>query len=248
MSWKEWWAWFKLNWHTGEAAATYVTFLAGIALSAIIATIRWLTTRKRPSIVRIMKMYESSLIDVAPQIKERLEVTYDGQPIEGFYDTRFMIQNTGDSPIENIDLVFAIEELSTMDFLEVTFSTTERIERFTVPNPAEMDTEASCDGSLADQSNTEISSYEYSSVERDPDTFSVLLPFLNPRKVYEDYLGITIYSPKPLIVKGVVGKGPGWTTKYVDTRVYFDRILSVWGGVASPVAVWALKLVFFFFR
>jgi hypothetical protein len=77
------------------------------------------------------------------------------------------------------------------------------------------------------------------------DSFTIGLPFLNPRRKYEDYLGVTLYAPKPLAVKAVTGKGFGWGTKYIDKAEYIDRVARVIIEGTSPLAIWLLKLKMF---
>jgi hypothetical protein len=80
--------------------------------------------------------------------------------------------------------------------------------------------------------------------------FTIQLPFLNPRRDYEDYLGVTLYAPKPLSVKTVTGKGYGWSTKYIDRNEEVKRISrAIIEGTATPfgflvtrVIDWVLRL------
>jgi hypothetical protein len=153
-----------------------------------------------------------------------------------------MISNTGEKPIENIELIFAIEELNTVDFLEVVFTNTERIQEFTVLNPAESNEDIE-DNSAESESKIMVNSLDYDPVALDPDAFAIHLPFLNPYKIYEDYLGITLYSPKPIVVKGVVGKGVGWTTKYVDKTVYYEKVIQSLSNAASPIGYLTGKIL-----
>ena len=234
--------WLNQEWINNEAMSNYITFAAGIIFTAIGWMIVRAITRNKPSIIRVEKVFDTSLIDIHPRIRDKLRITYEDRPIEGFHEAIFKIHNTGEKPIEDIELIFAIEELSTVDFLEVVFTNTERIEEFTVLNPSKPkeDTE----DSLAEHvSKIMVNPLDYDPVALDPDAFAIHLPFLNPYKIYEDYLGITLYSPKSIVVKGVVGKGVGWTTKYVDKTVYYEKVLQSLSNAASPVTFLAGKIL-----
>jgi hypothetical protein len=225
-----------------EAISNYIVGIIAVATGAIGWIFSRIVNRRKPSIIQVAKLFESSLIDVHPRIREKLAITYDNLPIDGFHEVRFMIQNLGNIPIENVRLVFAIDGLSDISFLEVVFSSVESIEEFTVLNPSDTGEGATVEASEVQQDIQIDPTKYYDPVALDPDAFSVYLPFLNPRKVYEDYLGITLYAPKPLKVKGVVGKGLGWTTKYVDATSYYESYTCMLTKVASPIGYLAGRL------
>lgn len=230
------------TWLNNEAISNYVTFFIGVLVTIVGGAIARRINRKKPSIIHVTKQFESSLLDIHPRLRGKLKITYDNLPIDSFHEVRFMIQNLGDSPIEDIRLVFAIDGLSDISFLEVVFCNVESIEEYTVLNPPDAGEGATVEASEAQQ-DIQIDPTEYDPVALDPDAFPVYLPFLNPRKIYEDYLGVTLYSPKPLKIKGVVGKGVGWTTKYVDRTSYHKLTLRVMTKVASPIAYLAGRLI-----
>jgi hypothetical protein len=232
-----------LTWLKNEAISNYLTFLLGVLVTVVGGAISKIINRKKPSIIQVAKLFESSLIDIHPRIREKLTITYDDLPIDSFHEVQFMIQNLGNSPIEDIRLVFAIDGLGDISFLEVVFSSVERIEEFTVFSPSDTGEGTRVEASEVQQGIQIDPTEYYDPVALDPDAFSVYLPFLNPRKVYEDYLGVTIYAPKPLKVKGVVGKGIGWTTKYVDTASYYESAVRVLTNVASPIGYLAGRLI-----
>jgi len=239
MNWLEW---LKQEWFKSEAISNYITCAASVFLALIGWVIVRIISRNRPSIIRVEKILETSLIDIHPRIKDELKFTYKDQPIDGFHEITFMIRNTGERPIEDIELIFAIEGLSSFDFLEVVFTSTERIEEFTVFNPLKPESDATA-GLSESVPRVITDPLEYDPVALDPDAFTIYLPFLNPYKVYEDYLGVTIYASRPMVVKGVIGKGVGWTVKYVDKTVYYKKVINALGNTAPPIAYLTGKIL-----
>jgi hypothetical protein len=130
----------------------------------------------------------------------------------------FTANNIGEKPIENVRLDFFLENLAPDDFLEVILTNAEEVQEI-VAGPLGQDFES----------------------------FAIELPFLNPRKEYEDYLGITIYAPKPLVVKTVTGKGLGWSTKYFDRVAYRRKIETSLAAIlarsTSPAIQIAVKVL-----
>jgi len=203
-----------IQWLTNEAISNYIVFIAGI----IVGIIGWLVarrlTRKRPSLIRVEKEFQGQLVSIDDQVKDKLEVTYDEQPINELYQAIFTINNTGDEPIRDIEITFHLEGLEEHDFLEAVLTNPEEIQEIKV-----------------------------SPLGPEFDSFTIGLPFLNPRRKYEDYLGVTLYAPKPLTVKAVTGKGFGWGTKYIDKAEYIDRVARVIIEGTSPLGYLVAKAV-----
>jgi hypothetical protein len=203
-----------IRWLTNEAVSNYIVFISGI----IVGIIGWLIarrlTRKRPSLVRIEKKFQGQLISIDDQVKDKLQITYDEQPINELYQAVFTINNTGDEPIGDIEITFHLEGLEEQDFLEAVLTNPEGIEEIKV-----------------------------SPLGPGFDSFTIGLPFLNPRRKYEDYLGVTLYAPRPLAVKTVTGKGFGWGTKYIDKAEYIDRVTRVIIEGTSPLGYLIAKAV-----
>jgi len=203
-----------IRWLTNEAVSNYIVFISGI----IVGIIGWLVarrlTRKRPSLIRVEKKFQGQLVSIDDQVKDKLQVTYDEQPINKLYQAIFTINNTGDEPIRDIEITFHLEGLEEHDFLEAVLTNPEEIQEIKV-----------------------------SPLGPEFDSFTIGLPFLNPRRKYEDYLGVTLYAPKPLTVKAVTGKGFGWGTKYIDKAEYIDRVARVIIEGTSPLGYLVAKAV-----
>jgi hypothetical protein len=225
------------EWVRNEAISNYIIFFAGILVAIAGWAILRVISRSKPSIVRVEKFFEGSMIGIEPEIRDKLKITYEDQPIEGFYEVKFMVYNAGEAPIEDIHLIFAVEELSSIKVFEAVFTNEERV---VVAGPVEAESEP--DSVQPDTRNlNELSEFDF--VDLDPDAFSIYLPFLNPYKGYDDYLGITIYTSKPVVVKGVVGKGVGWTTRYIDKTIYIEKVSNILKSTASPIAYWTVRIV-----
>lgn len=203
-----------VDWFRNEAISNYIVFAAGV----IVGIIGWLVakrlTRKKPSLIQVEKKFQSELVNIDPEVKDRLRITYDGHPITELHQAIFTINNAGEEPIKDIDITFYFEGLEGQNFLEAVLTNEEEIQRI-----------------------------EVKPLGPDFDSLTIHLPFLNPRKEYEDYLGVTLYAPKPLSIKTVTGKGCGWSTKYIDKTEYIDRLLNVLAEGASPVGYLTAKLV-----
>lgn len=194
------------NWITNEAISNYIIFLAGLIAASIgWLFVRWLT-KKHPSIIRITKRFQSSLVSIDDDVKDKLKITYNGKGVAELYQAIFTVENTGEEPIKDIEINFYFDGFQETDFLEAVLTNAESIQTIEVEGP-----------------------------DTDLNNFTIQIPFLNPRKEYEDYLGITIYAPRTIFVKAVTGKGYGWSTKYVDRVEYVDQMLKVLADGASPV-------------
>ena len=64
--------WFKNSVFNNEAFSNYVLFPAGFISAIILLIIQRILTRNKPSIIRVEKSFESSLIDLDQSIKSKL--------------------------------------------------------------------------------------------------------------------------------------------------------------------------------
>jgi hypothetical protein len=207
------------QWLTNEAISNYIVFIAGIIVGVIGWVIARYFTRKRPSLIQVEKKFQGQLISIDDQVKDKLQVIYDGKPITQLYEAIFTINNTGDEPIQDIEITFHFEGFEEHDFLEAVLTNPEEIQEIKV-NP----------------------------LGSDCDSFTIGLPFLNPRRKYEDYLGVTLYAPKPLTVKALTGKGVGWGTKYFDKAKSIDVFTETLIKTTSPFGPLIVKVVDVLFR
>lgn len=85
-----------------EAVSNYVVFLFSIVFGAIGFFItRWLT-RKRPKRVKLEKVAESSLIEIDPEVRDEIVVTYKGERANSLYLTVFTMWNTSADVIDGV--------------------------------------------------------------------------------------------------------------------------------------------------
>lgn len=204
------------EWLFTEAGAAYVAIAFGLIGSIVTLFVQKFLTRKKPSIVQVEKSYEGTLISIDAEVKNKLRISYEDHPIEALHQAMFTISNIGEEPLEDIELYFFFEGLTQDDFLEVV-----------MVNPREMQKLPA---------RPLGSEFEY---------FGLTLGFLNPRKGYEDYVGVTFYAPKPLTIKSITGGGFGWSTKYVDKAASMNKAMETFINSTSPVANLILRVVRF---
>jgi hypothetical protein len=97
------------NWFTNEAISNYITFIAGVIVAIIAFLIRAWLQRKKPSIVLVEKEREVSLLDIAPEARGFLQVTYNNKVVSEFYQTTFRISNRGELPLQNVEVAFSFD-------------------------------------------------------------------------------------------------------------------------------------------
>lgn len=202
------------QWLTNEAISNYIVFIAGALLTSVIWLLGIRLKKRKPSIVLVEKLLDIEVLSTDDEIGERLKIEYREQPITELHEAAFRIRNIGSEPIEDVAITFHIEGLASMSFLEMHVATREETQEIlTLPTDAQ---------------------------ELQPLTIGA--PFLNPWKVYEDYVGVTIYAPRAISVEDVTGKGLGWTTRYVDKAEYVSQLTELLTRTAPSVFVVALKL------
>jgi hypothetical protein len=90
---------------TVEAISNYITFALGIIFGILgWLFVRWLG-RKKPRIVRVAKVREISLLEVDSAIKDEVSIAYKGNSIESLYLNEFVIQNSSDETIDDVEIV-----------------------------------------------------------------------------------------------------------------------------------------------
>jgi hypothetical protein len=194
-----------------EAFSNYVvaiiTLLAG-AIGWMLATI---LHKRKPSIIRVEKWFEGPTIHMGSEIRDKIQITYEGQPIDNLHHSMLRIMNTGEAPAKDICLYFTLEGLGPDDFLEVTLTNINEVQQLTM-NPLG-------------------SSHQL---------FTLEIPFLNPWKEHKDYLDVEFYAPKPVTVREVLGNGLGWSAKYIDKARPMKRVVDVMtSGTSGAVSVLA---------
>lgn len=103
------------NLFTPEAIAAYVTFAIGVVVTIIGFFIsRWLS-RTRPSKVNVLKEDESSLIEINPQVRSEISVTYKGKPANSLFLTSFSIWNGGQEIIDNAEFTMSFQDTDVIE-------------------------------------------------------------------------------------------------------------------------------------
>ncbi len=102
---------------TPEAIAAYVIFFLGgiVSLVGFFFT-RWLSKAK-PKKVILLKESESSLIEIAKQIKDEIVVTYKGKTTASLFLTTFSMWNSGQEVIDNIDVSLDFFDTEVMEVI-----------------------------------------------------------------------------------------------------------------------------------
>lgn len=99
-----------------EAISNYVVFFLGILFGIIGFLItRWLGRRQRRRVI-VTKVDESSLIEVDPQVRGKIAVTYNGVSVDSLYLTTFSLWNAGSDIVDDVEISIA---LSDTDIIEV---------------------------------------------------------------------------------------------------------------------------------
>lgn len=197
------------NWLTNEAISNYIVFVVGVIVALIGFAIRSLIQKNKPSVVMIEKEKETSLLDIAPEARGLLQVTYNNDPISEFYETTYTIFNSGESPLENIELGLVLGELAPEDTVT-----------FTLDAPT-----------AGPNREVEIGMQSH--------IVALKIPFLNPRKQHNDYVQARLYSSKPIADTQVTGGGVGWSVMYRDRVAYKATIERIIGESSSLIEVLA---------
>jgi hypothetical protein len=100
---------------TTEAISNYIVFI----FAAIFGIIGWFIARwigrKRPREIILIKVNESSLINIDPEVVDDVVINYKGQPIKSFYLTAFRLHNASNEVIDDVE---AVIECNSADVIE----------------------------------------------------------------------------------------------------------------------------------
>ena len=107
--------WSKFS--TPELITSYVIFFLG-ALFGLIGFFfsRWLSKTK-PQKVNLLKESESSLVEVAQQVKSEIVVTYKGKTANSLFLTTFSMWNSGQQIIDNIAVALDFQDTEVMEVI-----------------------------------------------------------------------------------------------------------------------------------
>ncbi|MEQ8996723.1 MAG: hypothetical protein RID53_09510 [Coleofasciculus sp. B1-GNL1-01] len=177
-----------------EAFSNYVVFLAGIFIGIVGWAIVNYLSRKKPQIIGVNKVTESSLLEIDRQIEKDIKVEYRGKSINSLYQTSFHIFNRGDVTIDNINLQIYIEDTNLSNNVIYYW--------------------------VADQCDKQLKNA--SSLLKDG--IEIKIDFLNPLKLYKEKIIVNIYSSQPLKTKDARGRGKGWGVEYFDQIKYREEL------------------------
>lgn len=195
---------------TNEAVSNYLVFGAGLLVGLLLFLARQLN--RKPSIIRLEKQQEVSLIEVGRDARDRLKVTYRNEPVQHFHVTIFKLSNKSGTLIEDISLkLYLDEEHGKQKLYEMVID--DPLEDTRKPAPT-----VEC------------------VIEESGQHFLLLkIPYLNDARHNRDSLTIRIFSPEPIIVSRLVGGGKGWMSQFYD-RVAFNRRLEQVVGDSNSVS------------
>jgi hypothetical protein len=194
------------DWFTDEVYSRYVIFIATVVAGAVGWLIARVIERRKPSIVQVQKEVERELVNIDSKVRNKLQVVYAGHSIDKLYQAHFTIRNMGEEPIEDVEIRFQLEDYDDMKFIETVLTSPDGIQTYVVEPTSD-----------------------------DVGRITIVSPFLNPCKVHGDYLGVTLYAPKPLCIQCVTGRGFGWSAKYFDRNEYIELLSEVLGRVSMSL-------------
>ena len=185
-------------WVTNEAISNYITFIVGIIIGIIAWLLKTRFERKKPSLIRVEKLSQESLVDIAPKIRGKLSIIYQDQPITELHHTVLQISNIGEDPLKDVKIRFVISGLEDQDFLEIS----------------------------ADRLPQDVTFSGMNTGNGKQRPFEITLGFINPKQDYGEAFQVEIYSPKLIHFENVSGRGFGWNVKYYDKLAYQETIMN----------------------
>lgn len=102
---------------TPETVATYMVFIAGLIVGLIgFLASRWLA-RQHPRKITLMKISESSLLEIDPEVRDEIAVMYKNKPTKSLYLTTFILQNAGQEIVDNIEITISFRETEIIEMV-----------------------------------------------------------------------------------------------------------------------------------
>ncbi len=192
-----------INWLTNEAISNYIVFFLGLMAGLVAEIIRTRLQKRKPSVIEVQKEDELSLISISPEARKRLQVTYsqkESKLINELQQVTLRIKNTGEQPIQDVEIGIVFENAESESLLEI-------IVEDTLWNSRNSKHE------LRYTPDGDLGVWIYTS-------------FINPQKEHKDIITVQIYSSKTVNIKTVVGGGIGWSAKYFDKVAYNAQVES----------------------
>jgi hypothetical protein len=191
--------WFELL--KNEAISNYIVFALGIFVGITGWTITQFLSRRKPQVIDIVKIEETSVLEIDSDIKKDIKIEYKGNPVESLYRTEYRILNRGESVIDDVRFELHIDTQESSNFFYSVI----------LDDSGKLllgETAFNTQGTTTSE-NSEI---------------SVRLNFLNPYFGYKEVALLDIYSSRPFQTKTARGRGRGWTVKYFDQIQYSKDI------------------------
>ena len=100
---------------TIEAISNYIVFAIGIILGVVgWLIVRWLT-KKRPRKIKLLKIGESTLIEIDPEVRDDVTITYKGKAVQSFYLTTFSLHNAGEEVIDGVEVAIEFQDTEVIE-------------------------------------------------------------------------------------------------------------------------------------
>lgn len=184
---------------TNEAVSNYIVFVAGILIGFLVFVFKELS--RTPSIVELEKSKEMVLMEISDDAKSRLSITYEGEIVDSFHQTVFLLRNKTGKTIEDIKLKLYIDNsVRPQKIYEIIID--DPLENLRTPKP-----EVNC---LVENDNRHY--------------LLIIVPYLNDFRNENDVLTVKVYSPEPINVDKLIGGGKGWMSKFLDRVEFNNRI------------------------
>ena len=193
-----------MNWSEflkNEAISNYIVFALGIFVGTAGWAITQYLSRKKPQVIDVVRIEETSVLEIDSNIKNDIKIEYKGSPVQSLYRTEYRILNRGESAIDNVQFELQIDTQTSNDILYSVILD---------------DSGKPLSGATASTSQVVSTSGKQEIV--------VNLDFLNPYSGYKEKVLLDIYSSSPFQTQTARGRGRGWTVKYFDQIQYSEDI------------------------
>jgi hypothetical protein len=100
---------------TSEAISNYIVFIGGIIAGVVgWLLVRWVT-RKRPRIIRIVKVSGTPLLEVDSEVKDDIAISYRGDSVTSLHRTDFSVENASNQTIDDVEVTIHFRNPGLMD-------------------------------------------------------------------------------------------------------------------------------------
>lgn len=204
-----------MNWSEflkNDAISNYIVFALGIVAGTLGWAITQYISRKKPQVIDVVRVEETSVLEVDSNVKQDIKIEYKGNPVQSLYRTSYHVFNRSESTIDNIQLEIHIDDKIQNDvFYSVILDDSGK------PLPG------------ATTSNIQAATTNKHEI-------LVNLNFLNPYSGYKEKMTLDVYSSNPLQTLTARGRGRGWNVKYFDQIKYSEDINVIISSLISGTA------------